>query len=185
MRTIATVEILLCWIVWWYPPLFRAPHWQKRASITVAGPSRLGLLLESLAYAAALVLHLPASAPPGTWRLVAAMIPGPVAVVLFWSAVDHLGKQFRIQAGLYHDHELVRTGAYRFVRHPIYASMLALLVAMLLLRTSWLGMVVSLALFFAGTEIRVRTEEALLASRFPAEFAEYRRQVPAYLPFVR
>jgi protein-S-isoprenylcysteine O-methyltransferase Ste14 len=44
---------------------------------------------------------------------------------------------------------------------------------------------VSLALFLAGTEIRVRTEDRLLASRFPDAFRDYRRKVPAYLPFLR
>lgn len=184
MRTIAELEILVCWIVWWYPPLFRAPHWQKRPSITAAAPSLSGLLLESLAYAVALLWRIPASATP-TWRLIAAMIPGPIAVVLFWNAVAHLGRQFRIQAGLYEDHALVRTGPYALVRHPIYASMLAMLLAMLLLLTSWPGIALSLALFLAGTEIRVRAEDSLLAQRFPIEFAEYKKRVPAYIPFVR
>jgi protein-S-isoprenylcysteine O-methyltransferase Ste14 len=31
----------------------------------------------------------------------------------------------------------------------------------------------------------VRTEDKLLASRFGREFAEYRKKVPAYVPFVR
>jgi len=63
--------------------------------------------------------------------------------------------------------------------------MLMLLAATLLLLTSWLGMAAALALFLTGTEVRVRTEDALLASRFPAAFAAYRSRVPAYLPFVR
>jgi protein-S-isoprenylcysteine O-methyltransferase Ste14 len=37
----------------------------------------------------------------------------------------------------------------------------------------------------AGTEIRVHTEEKLLASRFGPEFTEYKNKVPAYVPFVR
>jgi len=185
MRTLALIEIVVCWIAWAYPPLFLAPHGQKRASITAARPSRIGLLLELLGFAAALVFHLPAFQPPPIWRLIAAMIPGPFAAVLMWSAVRHLGRQFRIQAGLYEDHRLVRSGAYAVVRHPIYASMLMLLAATLLLLTSWLGMAAALALFLTGTEVRVRTEDALLASRFPAAFAAYRSRVPAYLPFVR
>jgi protein-S-isoprenylcysteine O-methyltransferase Ste14 len=185
MQLAALIEILLCWAVWWYPPLFRAPHRQKRASITAPWRSWAGITLEMLGYAAALVFRLPSSDPPGTLRLIAAMIPGPIAVALMWSAVSHLGRHWRLQAGLYEDHQLVRTGAYSVVRHPIYASMLAMLIAMLLLQASWVGMAVSLALFLAGTELRVRTEEQLLAARFPGEFGAYRRQVPAYIPFVR
>ena len=40
-------------------------------------------------------------------------------------------------------------------------------------------------IFIVGTEIRVRTEDRLLASRFGPAFDEYRRKVPAYLPWVR
>jgi len=185
MRAVACLEILLCWVAWWYPFLFRAPHWQKRASITVAGPSRIGLLLETAALVLAFALHVPFDAPLGTARAIAAMVPGPVAVVMAWTAVAHLGRQFRVQAGLYEDHQLVRTGPYAIVRHPIYSSMLALLLAMLtaMTRPLWIGIL--LALYIAGTEIRVRTEDRLLASRFPQEFAAYRKQVPAYIPFVR
>jgi protein-S-isoprenylcysteine O-methyltransferase Ste14 len=107
------------------------------------------------------------------------------AVVMAWQAVAHLGKQFRLHAGLYDDHELVRTGPYSIVRHPIYSSLLAMLAANCLLLTRWPWALLALAIYIAGTEIRVRSEDGLLASRFPEEFAAYRRQVPAYLPFVR
>ena len=113
------------------------------------------------------------------------MLVAPLAPILAWGAVRHLGKQFRWQAGLYHDHELVRTGPYAVVRHPIYASLLAILLGTLLILTPWPWMVVSLALFAVGTEIRVRAEDGLLESRFGEEFRAYRSKVPAYLPFVR
>ena len=71
------------------------------------------------------------------------------------------------------------------IRHPIYASLLALTVATGLLMTQWLWLLAALALFVAGTEIRVRTEDELLESRFGAEFREYQKRVPAYVPFVR
>jgi protein-S-isoprenylcysteine O-methyltransferase Ste14 len=185
MRVAADVEILLCWILWWYPFLFRAPHVQKRPSITVAGPSRIGILLQTAALVLALAIHVPWDAPLSAVRAIAAMLPGPVAVWLGWSAVQHLGRQFRIQAGLYEDHQLVRTGAYAVVRHPVYSSMLALLLAMLIAITRPWWFAILLPLFIIGTEIRVRTEDRLLASRFPEEFATYRAKVPAYIPFVR
>ena len=91
-----------------------------------------------------------------------------------------------MHAGLYHDHELVRTGPYRIVRHPIYTSLMGMLIAtMLLLRTEPMWAAICLAFFIAGTEIRVRSEDALLASRFEDSFDDYRKSVKAYIPFVR
>jgi protein-S-isoprenylcysteine O-methyltransferase Ste14 len=185
MLTIAALEVLLCWLLWWYPPLFLAPHWQKRPSVAVTAPSLIGLVLQIAAFAVALFWRWPHSMPPATWRLIAAMIPGPLGSLLEWSAVRHLGRQFRIRAGLYEDHQLVRTGPYAIVRHPIYAAVLLMLVATALVTASWPGVALSLALLVAGTEIRVRAEDRLLAGRFPTEFAAYKNSVPAYVPFVR
>ena len=178
------VELLVCWFAWWYPFLFRAPHVQRRPSVTLAGPTRVGLLLQGLAIFLAFVCHLPPGQRPGAARMIASMALGPLAPLLAWNSVSHLGRQFRINAGLYEDHQLVRTGAYTVVRHPIYASLLAIFASTLVLLTVWKWALVSMAFFLAGTEIRVRTEDRLLASRFGRDFEEYRRKVPAYLPWI-
>jgi protein-S-isoprenylcysteine O-methyltransferase Ste14 len=163
--------------------MFRAPHRQKRPSITARGPTLLGLLFELAAYAVAVGWRQPAAV--SRLRLLVAALSAPLGVAVMWGAVAHLGRQFRINAGLYADHELVRTGPYAKIRHPIYASMLLMLLATAMLLTPWPGILAALALFIAGTEIRVRTEDRLLASRFGDRFTAYRRQVAAYLPFVR
>jgi protein-S-isoprenylcysteine O-methyltransferase Ste14 len=113
------------------------------------------------------------------------MILGPPSVVLGWAAVRHLGKQWRFEAALSEDHELIRTGPYAWVRHPIYTSMLGRLVTTGLAWTWWPMFTAGLLFFLAGTEIRVRAEDALLATRFGEQFAEYRSRVSAYIPFVR
>jgi protein-S-isoprenylcysteine O-methyltransferase Ste14 len=185
MRLIPWPELMVCWLVWFYPFLFRAPHFQKRPSLTVSKPSLAGLFLECLAIVTAFAFRLPPDAPPGATRVALSVIFGVLAALLSWTSVRNLGRQFRLRAGLYEDHELVRSGPYAVVRHPIYASLLAVLLCTLLVLTPWQWCAASLALFLAGTEIRVRTEDRLLASRFPDAFREYRRSVPAYLPFVR
>jgi protein-S-isoprenylcysteine O-methyltransferase Ste14 len=185
MRLLSYVELIVFWFAWAYPFIFRAPHVQKRESITVAGPTRIGLLLECVAILIAFVFRMPPSHPPGVWRVAASMICGPIAAALGWTSVTHLGRQFRFHAGLYHDHALVRSGPYAIVRHPIYASLLAILLCTLLLLTPWQWIPISLAVFICGTEIRVHSEERLLASRFGEQFAAYRKSVPAYIPFVR
>jgi protein-S-isoprenylcysteine O-methyltransferase Ste14 len=185
MRLVPWVELMVCWFAWVYPFIFRAPHFQRRPSITASMPTLAGLLLEGMAIFTAFAFRLPPESPPGASRVAASMIFGLLAAVLSWTSVQYLGRQFRIQAGLYEDHELVRTGPYAVVRHPIYASLLSVLLCTLLLLTPWRWCLLSLALFLAGTEIRVHTEDRLLASRFPDDFQNYRRKVPAYVPFVR
>jgi protein-S-isoprenylcysteine O-methyltransferase Ste14 len=173
------------WFAWLYPFIFRAPHNQQRQSITVSAPTRVGLLLEGLAIFFAFVFHMPLETAPGPIRGILAVALAIGSTVMGWKAVIHLGRQFRVQAGLYHDHQLVRTGPYAFVRHPIYTSLLGMLLCTILLITEWQWTPLCLLLFIAGTEIRVRTEDSLLASRFGDEFRRYQKAVPAYIPFVR
>ena len=177
--------LIVSWCAWAYPFIFRVPHVQKRPSITAIAPTRIGLALECAAIAMAFIFRLPADAPPEWWRIVCAAICGALSAVLAWTATRHLGRQFRVHAGLYEDHELVTSGPYGIVRHPIYSSLLAVLACSLFVLTPWQWALPSVAIFVVGTEIRVHTEDGLLASRFGARFDEYRKRVPAYLPFVR
>jgi len=180
---LARWELIVCWAAFFYPYIFRAPHWQKRPSVVKAGPSRVGMLLEAAAFL--VTFSFPLDAAPTSIRLVPAMLLAPVGAALAWTSLRHLGRQFRMNAGLWEDHELVRTGPYALVRHPIYAALGAMLLASLLIHTRSPWWLVALALYLAGTEIRVRTEDRLLASRFGEMATEYQHAVRAYVPFVR
>jgi protein-S-isoprenylcysteine O-methyltransferase Ste14 len=121
---------------------------------------------------------------PG-WQTIPAIGLLIISAVLSWTSVGALGKQWRIDAGLGPDHQLVRSGPYAIVRHPIYASMLALLLGMGLIISPWPLLLSALAFFILGTEIRVRIEDGLLAAHFGDEFAAYKRSKPAYIPGLR
>lgn len=184
-RAVASIELCAIWALWFWPYVFRAPKVQRRKSTTVPGPSIMGVLLEAAGIFIAWGFPTLAAPRTSSLAMVAALVFGGAGIWLMWSAIAHLGRQFRIQAGLYEDHQLVRSGPYTVVRHPIYASLLALTLAtgILMARLQWL--IVGLALCIAGNEIRVRTEDRLLEGRFGEEFREYRRKVRAYVPFVR
>jgi protein-S-isoprenylcysteine O-methyltransferase Ste14 len=80
-------------------------------------------------------------------------------------------------------HQLVQTGPYAIVRHPIYTGMFAaILGTTLTLGTlaSWLAVPAGLA----GILIRVEVEERLMAAEFTAAHAVYRARTKKLIPFV-
>jgi protein-S-isoprenylcysteine O-methyltransferase Ste14 len=185
MRALAGIELFAIWLLWLWPYLFRAPKVQRRKSTTVRGPSLAGVLLEAGGIGTTFYFRAPGAPRTSAAAMLAALAFGVIGIWLMWTAIAHLGRQFRIQAGLYEDHQLVRTGPYAAVRHPIYASLLALTLVSGILLARWQWALVGLALLIAGNEIRVRTEDRLLEGRFGEQFRKYRSRVPAYIPFLR
>ncbi|MCE7858128.1 MAG: hypothetical protein DYG97_16660, partial [Ignavibacteria bacterium CHB3] len=56
---------------------------------------------------------------------------GILAIASVWlglSAVKTLGKQWNIKAQIIEGHELITTGPYKIVRHPIYSALFGLLI---------------------------------------------------------
>ncbi len=119
---------------------------------------------------------------PAPWRIAASILLLLVADIFCWGSVFALGRQWRIDAGLNADHQLVRSGAYRIVRHPIYASMLFLLLGTGFMITPLWLLAIAVGFMIVGIEIRIRIEERLLTSRFGDQFYAYRRSVFTYLP---
>jgi len=119
------------------------------------------------------------------WRLAPAIVFLLLGSLLSWTATRALGRQWRMDAGLNADHQLVTAGPYRLIRHPIYTSMLCMMLATGLIMTPFWLLGVALACGIAGTEIRVRIEDGLLESRFGPLFDAYKNRVAAYLPLLR
>jgi protein-S-isoprenylcysteine O-methyltransferase Ste14 len=182
MQPYAYVILAVGWLVW-IVPFVRARLKAERAS-QLDRRARWGLPLVGIAFA--LVWHGPFwERPVQGWRLAGAVCLLASAGVLSWTSTRALGRHWRVDAGLNAEHQLVTWGPYRLVRHPIYTSMLCMLCGTGLLIAKWPLLLAALPLFFMGTEIRVRTEERLLVSRFGEHFREYQRSVPAYIPFLR
>ena len=143
--------------------------------------ARWGVLLQAISYA--LLWQGPFwTYVPQLWLYVLSATLYLLAALLSFTATRALGTQWRIDATLNPGHQLIRTGPYRFVRHPIYTSMLSLLLATGTLIAPWPLLAASTILFILGTEIRVRLEERLLKSQFGDTFKGYQQQVGAYVP---
>ena len=116
------------------------------------------------------------------WIALAGMVLAWLGVILTWAALAHLGRQWRLTAVVTDDHELIVDGPYRKVRHPVYTSLFLMLLGTIFLITNWTAALVSVALLFTGTELRIAAEERVLAEHFPEAFELYRDRTAAWLP---
>jgi protein-S-isoprenylcysteine O-methyltransferase Ste14 len=173
------------WLVW-ASALVVLRNQRREKAVRVDPKGRWGIALQMAGFALA-CMHGPEvwNSDLEVWRAVAGCALALFSIALFWNAVASLGRQWRFDAGLNQDHELVQVGAYRIVRHPIYASMLAMLLADICWVGTLPGWPIALVLCLAGTEIRVRVEDRLLRDRFGERFIEWQKTKPAYLPFLR
>lgn len=167
----------------WVTPFFLAQR-QKQSASVIDHRARWGMLLMAIAYSLLWQGEFWIRPLPD-WRLALGVTFLALANLLSWTGTHALGRQWRIDAGLISEHQLVRSGPYRFVRHPIYASMFAILLGTGFIITSKWLFIAAVVVFAAGAEVRVRIEDKLLGSRFGDEFLDYRRSVSAYVPFVR
>src|SRR5205814_7527021 len=99
-----------------------------------------------------------------------------------WARV-YLGGNWSAAVAVKADHELIRTGPYRYARHPIYTGILVALAGTALARGEWRGLV-ALAFAFLGLWRKLSLEEALLTEVFGAQYADYQANVPALIPFL-
>ena len=97
-------------------------------------------------------------------------------------AVRELGKQWSLTARVLDTHELVQSGPFAQVRHPIYSALLGLLLATGLALSTALLTSVAAVVYLAGTYWRATREEALLRGHFGAAYDDYARRVPRLLP---
>lgn len=103
--------------------------------------------------------------------------------ILAFVALRALGKQYSGYVTLQEDHQLMQTGIYGVIRHPIYLRALMVFVGLPLIFRSWL----LLPLFVVGVLFvgyRIRQEEKLLAEHFGAEFEAYQRRTWRLLPYL-
>ena len=80
-------------------------------------------------------------------------------------------------------HELIRTGPYQFVRHPIYTGILAMAFGTAL-NCGQLRCWLALPLMTTALWIKINQEERLLLRHFSDEYRAYQKQVKALVPFI-
>lgn len=130
--------------------------------------------------------------PPGSWPTTR-FLPAGIATyglglattmlglaLTVWARV-HLGRNWSATIAANAQHELVRSGPYAWVRHPIYAGLLLAFAGGVIVRGDLSALAGSAVMVFALVR-KQRLEERWLSELFGAAYASYRDDVPALMP---
>ena len=93
----------------------------------------------------------------------------------------HLGRNWGQPMTLKQGHELITSGPYRFVRHPIYTGILLAMLGSTIVTPFWIVAFFCLTGYFVYS---ARTEERIMTSQFPAEYPEYKKRTKMLVPLI-
>ena len=104
---------------------------------------------------------------------------------VFIIALSHnaLGKNFSSTVIIKKNHNLVTTGPYRTVRHPMYLGYLILFISVFLLSENWVIGVSGSGIILSLMTLRLRKEEKELINRFGIQYITYMRKTGKFFPW--
>jgi len=174
---------------------YSAYWWAMSTNVKVterseSAPSRLARLV-AIACAVAL-LSLPSVPLPFlNERFV------PLGALYFWSGAAlaaggllfsvwgrrHLGKNWSQAVTVKEGHELITSGPYALVRHPIYTGLLLAFIGSAVARGEWRGLL-AVVLVFGALRHKLRLEEKWMRAQFGESYEAYSRRVAALVPYI-
>ena len=181
------VAAWIAFMLVWVASAFNTKRTERRQS-------RASRFRHSLIFAlGALLLLLPTRFQVGV--LHARFVPRAPAIAAIGLALTVAGVAVAIWARLYlgsnwsgrvtikEGHELVRSGPYRVVRHPIYAGML-LALAGVAIGIGEVHALIGVAVMAAAFRVKSRLEEKFMREQFGEKYERYQNEVTALIPFV-
>jgi len=107
-----------------------------------------------------------------------------LGVALRWYAIWALGAYFTRDVAVSADQPVVRSGPYRWIRHPAYSGTFLTMLGLGLALTNWASLGALLVCVLVGHLYRVRVEEQALMQTIGQPYVDYMRQTRRFIPFV-
>ncbi len=107
-----------------------------------------------------------------------------VGIAIRWTAVLTLRKYFTVNIVIQEGHKVIKSGIYRFVRHPSYSGALISFWGMGLVFSNAISLAVLVVPVTIGFIKRIDIEEAALLEAFGEEYEEYRKKSKKLFPGV-
>jgi protein-S-isoprenylcysteine O-methyltransferase len=116
------------------------------------------------------------------WQSLGAAMTVAGVIVAMWSRF-YIGRNWSAQVTVKEDHELIRSGPYSVVRHPIYSGFLLDILGTAIYVGQLRGLLAVLLAALAW-KIKSMREETFMEDQFGEQYVQYRREVKALVPFI-
>lgn len=78
--------------------------------------------------------------------------------------------------------KLITTGPYQYIRHPMYTSLIVMMIGVSIYNYHWINML-GLGMVFVAVVLKANTEERLLVNQF-LDYPAYQQQTQRFIPFI-
>ena len=95
-----------------------------------------------------------------------------------------LKKQFSLFVKIRKDHNLITTGLYKYVRHPLYSAAILAAIGGIIAFNSWLGCIAVVFLMTPALVYRIKIEEEALIKKFGKQYSDYKKKVKMLVPWI-
>ena len=126
------------------------------------------------------LLKIQILAESATTGWLAIVLAGVGALVAIWARLS-LGTNWSARVTIKEQHELIQSGPYTLVRHPIYSGLLLMVLGTAIEMGQVRGFA-ALALAFTGWYLKSRTEDVFMEQHFGSEYLRYKRKVKGLIP---
>ena len=116
------------------------------------------------------------------WLKPASLIVLIVGLALRWTAVLTLGKSFSSNVAIHSTQRVMKTGLYRWMRHPSYTGLLLIIFAAGLHTRNWISFLIITVPSTAALLYRIHVEEFALRDHFGQEYIDYSRETKRLIP---
>jgi protein-S-isoprenylcysteine O-methyltransferase Ste14 len=189
MRFFYHYALTILWLIWglyWLAASFSAKTTKRRESAASRLSHMVPLVLAAILLSSSRIAgsYFNATLLPHTlitfWI---GLVLVAIGVVFSIAGRLCLGGNWSGTVTLKENHELIRSGPYRLVRHPIYTGILIGVLGTAIAQGQ-LRSLIALALITAAFLRKIGIEESFLVQEFGKSYEQYRTEVPALIPYL-
>jgi protein-S-isoprenylcysteine O-methyltransferase Ste14 len=104
------------------------------------------------------------------------------AIIACWARYM-LGRNWSVSVQRKKDHELIQSGIYNVIRHPIYTGLLFLFIGNAIIVGDYRA-IIAVAIVFIHLWLKLIKEEKLLTDVFGSQYTDYKQRTKALIPYV-